>query len=562
MSDLVRISQLSALDVVDLSANYFVVLDVADTTQSAEGSTKKVSGETLSDAIWGLSSLYISNDTTVNTNSANWQNTFTTVNTNSAAWGTGGGGSGTGLSIFAEVSSTSSPNNVVPTHALSANSSSTNVDVALIVKGTGAILAQIPTGTVAGGNKRGSYATDWQRQRSAVDQVASGSYSTIGGGYNNTASGTYATVAGGNFLRATNTGASIGGGYNAAVTAQFGTIGGGEGCVAASEYSVIGGGFQNTTNNTGSHAVIGGGGYNVTNDSYGTIAGGSSNSTTVYGAVGGGSSNVIAGITHNTIAGGWYNQVGALGFCNAVGGGLRNVANSLYDFIGGGYDNTISIGNSTTIGGGNTNTASGNYSTIAGGTTNNVSSLGAFIGGGYNNVANNEYTVVGGGVNNVASGQYSYIGGGADGNATRYGQYTHASGTFSTVGASQFIRVVQRAATNGTTPVILTADGAATYFGLPSDTAYSLNIKILGINSTGADIAEYNKRVIVKNISGTSSLVRSDDINPDYETNASTAAVITVDNASDTLRITVTGITGESWRWVAVIDGIEMKSSG
>lgn len=100
MSDVVRISQLSALDVVDLSANYFVVLDVADTTQSAEGSTKKVSGETLSDAIWGLSSLYISNDTTVNTNSANWQNTFTnfapqsannistrtTVNTNSANW--------------------------------------------------------------------------------------------------------------------------------------------------------------------------------------------------------------------------------------------------------------------------------------------------------------------------------------------------------------------------------------------------------------------------------------------------------------------------------------------
>lgn len=105
MSDLVRISQLSALSSVDLASNYFVVLDENDTTQSAEGSTKKVAGSTISDAIWALSSLYItasdsSTTTTVNVNSANWQNTFTnfstqsannisvrtTVNSNSANW--------------------------------------------------------------------------------------------------------------------------------------------------------------------------------------------------------------------------------------------------------------------------------------------------------------------------------------------------------------------------------------------------------------------------------------------------------------------------------------------
>ena len=52
--------------------------------------------------------------------------------------------------------------------------------------------------------------------------------------------------------------------------------------------------------------------------------------------------------------------------------------------------------------------------------------------------------------------------------------------------------------------------------------------------------------------------MQTDDITPDFETNPSTAAAITVDDATDTLRITVTGISSESWRWVATVEGIEM----
>ena len=64
-------------------------------------------------------------------------------------------------------------------------------------KGNGAITAQVPDGTVAGGNARGRYAVDLQMFRIANTQVASGHNSTVAGGWSNTASGAYSTVAGG-----------------------------------------------------------------------------------------------------------------------------------------------------------------------------------------------------------------------------------------------------------------------------------------------------------------------------------------------------------------------------
>jgi hypothetical protein len=63
--------------------------------------------------------------------------------------------------------------------------------------GTGALQAD------SSGNSRGQYAVDLQRSRSNVAGVASGNYSFIGGGQNNTASGNYATIPGGQSNTAT-----------------------------------------------------------------------------------------------------------------------------------------------------------------------------------------------------------------------------------------------------------------------------------------------------------------------------------------------------------------------
>ena len=79
---------------------------------------------------------------------------------------------------------------------LARNDAQTDVDFVISPKGNGAIIAQQPDGTATGGNIRGIKALDLQMIRSSATQVASGNYSTISGGRNNTAGGMYSLVSG------------------------------------------------------------------------------------------------------------------------------------------------------------------------------------------------------------------------------------------------------------------------------------------------------------------------------------------------------------------------------
>jgi hypothetical protein len=95
-----------------------------------------------------------------------------------------------GLTYFNETGTTVTPNATVPVVTLIAKSGATNVDIAIVPKGNGAILAQVPDNTVTGGNKRGQYAVDLQRDRTVVGtSVASGNHSCIPGGKGNKAAG-------------------------------------------------------------------------------------------------------------------------------------------------------------------------------------------------------------------------------------------------------------------------------------------------------------------------------------------------------------------------------------
>lgn len=82
------------------------------------------------------------------------------------------------------------------TNYFAANSTGTNVNVGIVPKGTGAIVADIPDATSAGGNARGLQALDLQFNRSAATEVASGTESAIISGQQNTASGTRSTAIG------------------------------------------------------------------------------------------------------------------------------------------------------------------------------------------------------------------------------------------------------------------------------------------------------------------------------------------------------------------------------
>jgi hypothetical protein len=216
--------------------------------------------------------------------------------------------------------------------------SATNADIALVAKGTGATLAQVPDGTLLGGNKRGTYATDLQKIRDVAAQIASANGSVISGGQGNLASG---------------------------------------------QWSVIGGGLGNTVSNTS--ATISGGTSNSASGNTATIAGGGANqASSSYSFIGGGQSNVTQTNTHATVC-----------------GGSSNTASGQYSFVGGGQNNTASNSWCGSLSG-IANVASGIYSAIAGGSSSVASATNSFVGGGDNNRANGISSCISGGANGTA----------------------------------------------------------------------------------------------------------------------------------------------------------------
>jgi hypothetical protein len=183
---------------------------------------------------------------------------------------------GGGLTNFTEAESTTSPNDTVSVDSLTAAAAATNADVALVAKGTGATLAQVPDGTSAGGNKRGTYATDLQKIRSTAVQVASGNYSTIAGGTGNTASSNYSFVGGGQSNEAkTNTHATCVGGISNDATGNYSFVGGGQSNIASSISASVLGGRDNTV--SGSYSSVASGRSNTASNSYSCISGGRNN---------------------------------------------------------------------------------------------------------------------------------------------------------------------------------------------------------------------------------------------------------------------------------------------
>jgi hypothetical protein len=136
---------------------------------------------------------------------------------------------------------------------------------------------------------------------------ASGRYSVIGGGNNNTASGCYSVIDGGNNNTASGCYSVIGGGnYNQALSG-YSTVAGGCNNFASSKWSTVGGGYNNTA--SGLYSSVGGGSTNTTASDYTVIGGGISNCTgNLYAVVAGGIYNTTCG-KYSAILGGQYNTV-------------------------------------------------------------------------------------------------------------------------------------------------------------------------------------------------------------------------------------------------------------
>ncbi|MBI5744545.1 MAG: hypothetical protein HY952_08355 [Elusimicrobia bacterium] len=158
------------------------------------------------------------------------------------------------------------------------------------------------------GNPRGAGAVDLQTYRTAATQVASGDYSRIVGGQENTASGAGSAVISGEGNVAAGYGAVAGGmgydfagGDNSIVLAAYSTataygsfIGGGEEHFATADYAAIIGGFRNRASKYA--AVVSGGAENIADGLESGVFGGRENSATGdYSTVPGGYGNTAAG---------------------------------------------------------------------------------------------------------------------------------------------------------------------------------------------------------------------------------------------------------------------------
>ena len=123
--------------------------------------------------------------------------------------------------------------------------------------------------------------------------------------------------------------------------------------------------------------------------------------------------------------------------------------------------------------------------------------------------------------------------------------------------AQKTIGIVAGKTTTNSAVVLLALEVTSTRYTIPSGVVFSGTVTILGVKSDGSAVASYIRQVAIKNVAGTTSLVGTvNTIGTD--TAAGTSIAITADDTNDALKIEVTGIASETWRWVATIEGVEV----
>lgn len=219
----------------------------------------------------------------------------------------------------------------------------------------------------------------------------------------------------------------------------------------------------------------------------------------------------------------------------------------------------VASGANSAILGGFDNTASGSNSICIGGQSGTSSSTrSCIINGFYSTASGTDSFVLGDRCESTSTYTQSF---GSFAVSNRYGMLSFASGSFGTSssfrGNAQRARFVMRCKTTTNTGVEMALDGATTYLGIPSGKIIACTINITGSKSDGTAVAHYLRQYCVKNVGGTSSEVYA-PVTIGTDNAAGTVIALSANNADDTLRILVTGITSETWRWVASVDAVEV----
>ena len=252
----------------------------------------------------------------------------------------------------------------------------------------------------------------------------------------------------------------------------------------------------------------------------------------------------------------------ASGAWSFIGGGAKNVASGAGSTVGGGgtdgsgnyFSNTAS-GTSSTIAGGWNNTASATLSTICGGTSNTATGTESFIGGGLNNTVNGTASAIMSGRQGTARGII--------GNHVFPAQYDSIS---SGSGVAQSALLVLGRQTTDATPTVLassnTAAGTTNQVILPNNSAYYFKGSIIANVTGAANGAAWSfEGAIMRGANAASTiLMDTPSVNRVAASSGATAwsVAITADTTNGGLRVTVTGVTGTTIRWVAKVETTEV----
>jgi hypothetical protein len=468
--------------------------------------------------------------------------------------------------------------------------------------GTGALQAQATTSSAVGGNVRGANAVDWQTIRDTATKVASGTYSVLAGGQNNTVGSSYSVISGGAGNVSNGFGAVVSGGISNNSSGSYSFVGAGQNntastfpsAVVAGSYNTaagfwnfIGGGFTNsatsasavttqsaTMNGTtavtlaASNANIKVGqfisGTSISGDTY--VAAISGTSLTLSKVASGSSTSTLSFFTpHGVVVGGGNNQ--ATGAYSVILGGgdagtaaNRNVASGDWSVVGGGAKNTASGTGSVVVGGG-FDTSSGIYGNTASGAS-------AFVGSGISNTASGSYSVSLGGGYNVANSAYSVaIGAGSSTTRSISGNIVGGIGnTSGSNGVSQFGFLVLYRQTTDATPTVLasttSAAGTTNQVILPNNSAYYFKGSVIANVTGGGNTKAWAIEGAIKrgaNAASTALVGTPTVVSGFADAGASTWAIaVTADTTNGGLAVTFTGQAATTIRCVAKLETTEV----
>lgn len=257
----------------------------------------------------------------------------------------------------------------------------------------------------------------------------------------------------------------------------------------------------------------------------------------------------------------------------------NQVASNSWSVVSGGRNNRAS-GPYSTVCGGDTNVASGDRSVCVSGRACSVSGDRSFVGNGEACTATGSFAFVGNGVACSASGKFSFVGGGGNDNvsfagnsasgeasavlgganavADRYAMQAHAGGRFAAQGDAQRAHFVLRnKTTNDTATQLFLGASANVRLTIPSGKVMAMLINITGVKSDGSAVAHYLRQYCLKNVAGTTSEVYA-PVTIGTDNAAGTTIALSANDTNDALKVEVTGIASETWRWVASVDAVEI----